>query len=140
MQIDSKELRRLSNLEISRYAGQLDAIRGKDEILVGLLAETPVEVVMVAEEGVCNGTLYNICKRRTGRHKSFALLRGEVIGELAQRFEPPCWNLLSVLFDGIYVGEPEDLYNLRAGEPQGVIYNLKGLGTKLADVKFLKRE
>ena len=39
--------------------------------------------------------------------------------------------------DGVYVGEPEDLYNIRAREPEGVMYPIAGIGTKLADVKFL---
>ena len=137
MDFSEANLRRLSNLEISRYAGELDSIQGEDGRLVELLARTPVEMTMIAESGVCDEKLYEICRKKVGRHDSFALLREKIVCDLAERLEPPAWNLLSVLLDGIYVGDPEDVYNLRSGEPNQVMYNLKGIGTKLAEVRFV---
>ncbi len=137
MPIDVRELRRLSNLELSKYAGELDALEGDDEMLVAILACSPLETKVVADKGICDAKLYKIGLQVQGEYETFAELRRKVMDKLSQTFQPPAWNLLSVLFDGIYIGEPEDLYNFRAGESQGIIYHIKGLGTKLADVRFL---
>ncbi len=137
MNPDSQTLERLSNLSLRQYSGDLAAIRGEDRQLHAQLMESPVEMRVIAQPGVCEEELYEICLQAIGRYPRFIDLRWRITRELSAKFEPPRWNLLSILFDGIFVGEPEDLLNHRNGNPSGVLYPTKGLGTKIAEVIFL---
>ncbi|MDD5193048.1 MAG: hypothetical protein PHF67_00520 [Candidatus Nanoarchaeia archaeon] len=137
MKIEPKELRRLSNLELSIFSGENLALEEWDLIHARALYQTPVEVTMIAEEGICDRGLYRLCLYFEGEHDTFAGLRVDISERLAQTFQPPNWMKLTVIFDGIYVGNPEDIYNSRAGQPELIQCPMKGLGTKLADITFL---
>ena len=139
MELDAEALTRLSTLELEMYAGKLSALAGEDMKKATRLKQLPVRVKLVAERGVCEDSLYDICSEVEGQHASFHELRMRVIGKLARDLNSPsspAWNLLPVLFDGIYVGEPEDLLGFRKGRSEP-LYPTKGLGTKLADIEFI---
>lgn len=138
MQVDKEILERLSGLELKQYAGDLRAIEGEDRILYERLFELPVEVRIVAHVGVCGDRLYQICNKFQGRHRSFEELRHQVVARLSTEFAPPGWNRLSVLFDGMYVGEPEDLLNYKQGNREGILNPIKGLGEKIAKITFIQ--
>lgn len=137
MNIDSKTLERLSNLELRQYAGELNAIVGKDRILFEELNESSVEVVMIAPREICDDRLYDICLSMHKKHEMFFMLRHRILDKLSKKYEELKAHLLTVLFDGIYVGEPEDLFNYRNGRQTRILYPTKGLGSKLADVTFI---
>ena len=60
------------------------------------------------------------------------------MNSLMKQADGPGWNLVSVLFDGIYVGEPEDIHNYRISSGRtSLLYPVKGFGVKIADVKFI---
>ena len=136
MNISHQELERLDNLELRQYAGDLDAIIGDDKKLYDQLMQSPVELMMTAPKGICENELFDICLSAQGRYSTFGELRRHIMQKLFTISKNPGFNLLSVLFDGIYAGEPEDLLNYRNNRPQGIFYPIQGLGEKLADVKF----
>jgi len=141
---DKKLLEKLGNLELECYAGVLSALRGYEEVYHRLFKE-PVEVKVVAPREACDERLYEICLRAQGKHDKFMDLRHKVVGELGGMAQDPGWNFLTVSFDGLYIGEPEDLVRHRADadvktlNPQIFmpLYPVKGLGIKAAEVTFL---
>jgi|SRR3989338_4510316 len=137
MNSDSQTLERLSDLDLRQYSGDLSAIRGEDRQLHARLMESPVEMRVTAQPEVCVEELYRICLSAIGRYPKFIDLRQMIMGELAAKFETSGWNLLSILFNGIFVGEPKDLLNHRNGNPSRVLYPTKGLGAKIAELRFL---
>ncbi|MBI4159360.1 hypothetical protein HY500_03840 [Candidatus Woesearchaeota archaeon] len=137
MNPDSQTLERLSYLNLMEYSGDLFAIRGEDRQLYSKLMESPVEMIVTAQPEVCVEEIYRICSGAVGGYRRFIDLRQRIMRELAAKFETPGWCLLSVLFNGIFVGEPEDLLNHRNGNPSRVLYPTKGLGAKIAELSFL---
>jgi len=139
--IDASTLDRLNNLELEQYAGNLNAFTKEDLIMRERLAATPIDVKMIEPRGVCDDELYDICSPFEGRQETFASLRQGIVDRLRREIEPILpffqWNLLTVLFDGVYVGEPEDLLDYRKGNEQGILPPIEGLGKKIADIKFL---
>ena len=137
MQIDPKTLDRLSQLDLEQYAGNFRAIQRNDNVLYNQLFEIPVNVRLTASRGVCENCLYDICVEAQGNHESFRDLRRKIDSSLAKRLESPRWQLLTVSFNGVYIGNPEDLLNFRKSRSEGIIYPTKGLGEKLAEVTFI---
>lgn len=147
MQIDYQTLERLSNLELRQYTGDLTAIVADDRVLYNELMESPVEVRVTAQRGLCEGGLYEICLSVQGRHKRFVDVRHAVINKYTRDMKPfekmvdagkvqsPC--LLTVLFDGIYVGDSEDLFTYRNGVSGRIWYPTKGLGEKIAEIVWV---
>lgn len=127
MVIDDDTLARLSLLDLYQYAG--DLILGENRKLYDELLELPVEVRVTAQRGICEGIFYEICLNAQGKYRRFGDLKKRIV----QRS-----NLLSVLFNGIYIGEPKDLLNLRRGNQARILHPMEGLGQKIADLKFLK--
>jgi len=135
--ITQKDLEKLSQLELELYAGNLRAFKGEDIKKRAILLNLPVKVEVTAGRGICDDTLYEICLKLRGKHKTFSDLRIKATDYCLQYFRYKIeWNLLSVLFDGIYAGEPEDLLNYRRGEGE-IFYPIKGLGRKIADILYL---
>lgn len=137
MTTDSQTLERLSNLELCQYAGDLGAIQEEDRGLYEKLTESPVEVVVTGGSGVCDDWLYEICLGVEGQYDTFLEVRKIVQDELRGVVGGPGWNLLTVSFNGIYVGEPEDLLNYRNGRTKSILYQTTGIGKKVADITFL---
>ena len=53
----------------------------------------------------------------------------------------PNWRMLSALFDGVYVGDPEDILNRRRyGDGSIPLYNVRVFGIKLAEIRFLGKD
>ncbi|MEN9626272.1 MAG: hypothetical protein RL557_600 [archaeon] len=141
MAVDHGTLERLSNLDLRVYVGDTNAIRGEDKRLYEQLMQTSVEVIMPSEagmsqQGTCEEPLYQICLGAQGVYNAFIDARQHVMGKLLREISGPGFNLLSILFEGIYVGEPEDLLNYRNGNSAGIRYPTKGLGNKLAAIRF----
>jgi len=136
MKFDSQTLERLSLLDLRQYSGDLTAIGEEDRKLSNWLFELPVVVLATAQREVCEDPLYNICFGAQGEYSHFFNVRQRVMQELSRLANGPGWNLLSVLFDGIYVGDPEDLLYHRCGEQKRILHTTKGLGEKLAEVTF----
>jgi hypothetical protein len=136
--MDAQTLERLSTLELRLYAGDLGAFGTNDWILRNELTEIPVEVRVIIEDGRCDDALYKLCEQVEGMHETFGKLREGITDALAKGLGNAGWNLLSVLFDGIYAGEPEDLLNHRTGGM--ILYPVKGLGEKIAEVTFLEKD
>lgn len=144
---DKGTLERLSNLELRQYAGNLNAISGEDATIYDMLVESPIKIKVTAQRGICEDELYDICLSLEGRHDRFIDVRHAIIESYIKKISPmqkmrdtgvaqsPC--LLSMLFDGIYVGDSEDLLNYRNNNQAGILYNTKGLGAKLAEVTFI---
>jgi len=148
--IDAKTLRDLSALQLDVYAGNIGKIFGEDGIIEKKLTETPVRAKVIAQEKDCDAGLYRVGLEIQGEYKSFKELRRAVVRHLQQLPSVPGsrvpglnipispeWNLISVLFDGIYIGEPEDLLNHWTGTGN-IFTDIKGLGEKLAEIEFLK--
>jgi len=55
--------------------------------------------------------------------------------EETSKVQSPC--LLTVLFDGIYIGDPEDLLNYRKDSQAKIWYPTKGLGEKVDGIEFI---
>ena len=108
MDLNEELLQKLSDLELELYSANISDLGELDYLRENLL-NTPVEMKVTAEKGICEDQLYDICLKYQGEHDSLATLRLSIANELANQFAPPGWNMLSVLFDGVYVGDPEDL-------------------------------
>lgn len=139
-QLRNRTLAAMSKLLLEFYSGNLYAFGVSSRRLNEQLKKQPVEVSVIAEKGACENELYHICKEAEGKYEKFSDLTRKITEALAKGEVRPSWNLLSVLFDGIYVGEPEDLRNYRNGETASIIYPTKGLGEKIARIKFLPRD
>ncbi len=139
MRINDCTLERLSRLELKRYAGDLRALSGEDLRLYKELMISPVQVKVIIERGICEDAIYEICVKAEGEYNKFKDLRHKIIRELSRNAQAPGWDLLSVLSDGIYVGEMEDLLNYRYGNQTGILYPTKGLGEKIAQVIFINK-
>lgn len=139
--ITSETLERLSNLDLQQYAGNLEALRETDRLIYERLMHSPVEVKVTAQrEGVDRG-LYEACLELQGSCVKFEELRRKAMMMLSRRSHSPVgWNLLSVLFNGIYIGDPEDLLNYRTGRQEGILYPVEGLGKKVAEVRFVRSD
>ena len=138
MEIETQTLSRLSHLELRQYAGELNAIAGEDTRLFGSLLSSPVEVTVAAEKGICDDRFYEICLKSQGKYGKFVDVRHKVTQDLsAQSTNPNCWNLLTVLFDGVYVGDPEDVLYWRENQKKKILFPIQGLGKKVAEVKFV---
>lgn len=138
-QLGDEALQTMSKLLLKFYSGNLSAFEGSCGKVVEQLRKRPIEVKVIAKKGVCEDRLYEICQAAQGKYEKFSDLTGKITEALAKGSARPDWNLLSVLFDGIYIGEPEDLLNYRSSELDGVIYPTKGLGEKISQIKFLPR-
>jgi len=130
-------LKRLSMLDLKRYAGNLNVLKKDDARLYEQLMTSPVNVKVVADKGICEDKLHEICQRSQGKHETFRSLRQKIEDQLFKIQHSLGWNLLTVSFDGIFVGEPEDLLNHRDGRQEGIMYPIKGLGEKIAEVEFV---
>ena len=139
MIVSAEELRKLDALGLKEYAGDTAALHGEERKTYDALMKTPVDVRLIAEEGVCHDSLYRICRDAEGIYISFGALRRHVDSQLTaeRRYYMLNWRMLSVLFGGIYVGDPEDLLNHRAGIERGILYPTRGLGKKVSHVRFL---
>ena len=135
MEVDNQTLERLSNLTLEEYAGNLAAFEGDDAETYVKLMESPVEVKVTAQKGTCEDNLYEICLKAQGKYKRFLDLRRKITTELVEEIKG--FNLMSVLFDGIYVGEPEDLLNHRNDSQAEILYPVEGFGEKIAEVIFV---
>ena len=135
MEITPSTLAVVSNLELRRYAGDLEAIDEYHQTLLNELSQLPVRVEITAPRGICEDELYGLVLRTHASYQRFSDLRIEVCDN---SLNSRAIIMLSVLFDGIYVGEPEDLLHFRRGERREIMYPTKGLGAKLADVRFIE--
>src|SRR3989344_8646168 len=126
---DDLTLRRLSNLELRQYAGDLDALMGDNRNLFEKIARDPVSVRLIVEDGDINPDFYAVIKDLEGKYPSFIELRRKTIKLLATRFDGLGWNSLTCLFDGVFIGEAEDLWFHR--EDRGTsMYPVEDLGKK----------
>jgi len=121
--------------ELRQYAGE-QFITGELADVWEHLGYYPVEVRMCASRGACDDRLYAICQSVAGSGRTLKAVRQYVVSQLYQIATDPDCNLLSVLFTGIYVGEPEDLLNHWRGSDD-IFYPTTGLGKKIADIHFL---
>ena len=142
------KLEKLSNLELRKCVRDVNGVSKEDiDLYVELynkLLKSPVEVNITAQRGLCEDHLYELCLSLQGRYKEFVYSRYK-LGELYREFmfkklsennnPGPC--LVSVLFNGIYIGHYKDLLNYRKGNSEKLLYSTKGLGEKIAEVIFL---
>lgn len=136
--INYKTLKRLGDLELRRYAGDLTTIIEEDRALYEKLLRSPIEIKMTAPKGICDDKLYEICSSVVGKHERFSIARIKLINNYAKEtgeLDKLC--LLSMLVNGIYIGHPLDLLNYKNNKPQEIIYPIKGLGQKIAEINFL---
>ena len=138
MRIDRKTLERLAYLDLKLYAGDLGAFIKEDYELREALMVSPVEVKLISARDICDDSLYTVVERFVGRYEKFQDLRYGLTKELIATLPVPAgYNLLTSLFNGIYIGDPEDVLNFRLQRGDKIMYPVKGLGEKLADVIFL---
>ena len=73
-----------------------------------------------------------------GQYGRFLDVRNEVHRDFMESAHPQLCPVapVSILVSGIFVGEPEDLLNFRKNRGT-IMYPTKGLGEKLADIRFL---
>jgi hypothetical protein len=141
MILDSALLKRLSTCELRVYAGQLDALCAEDLAISNSLKVQPVVVNMTQPRLGCDERLYDICAEMAGSHKTFLELRQRVMNSLVSKARffgnYNGWNLLTVAFDGIQLGDSKDLLKRRIyGEGLKPLYPIEGFGLKLAEVRF----
>ena len=130
-------VQKLGMFDLRLYAGDLTALQGEEARMHEALMMHPVVVRVTASPGVCDADLYDIVKEVEGRHDRFEIVRQTVMGRLAKDSEKGSgWNLLAVLFEGIYVADPEDLLNRRLGREYAILHRVKGFGEKVAEIDF----
>lgn len=150
MQIDQATIDCLSDLELELYTGNsFDGIKKEREIR-NKLHRLPVRIKVNLGESFCDDLLYRICKGLASREfTTIQELKGR-LGSLSMSVIPQLdtsnWvqkiapTLFTTLFNGVYVGEPEDVYNHRKGNKSKIWHPVKGLGLKIAEIEFLSYE
>jgi hypothetical protein len=136
MNINPKTLEKLSAVTLLSYAGIPSALSLDERRIMNLLSKVPVVVNPLEFVEGFDNELYNIAFGLQGRHDNLMDLRASADHALMDRYPGPGFRRLSILFDGIYLGEPEDLLNFRKGNPREVMYEIRGLGSKVSDIIF----
>ncbi len=143
-QLPPEELTRLSNLELEVYAtGSNEHIGLADLVLMEQLNQTRVAIHTNQVQGSCADILHKIGVTNGGIYPSFIQARQAIVASLVAHLQPPAWNMLSVVYDGIYVGDPEDMYEYRKAPISGSFtpaYQVVGFGIRLGEVIFLDHE
>jgi len=110
METNPEVLRRLDDLELQRYAGEIKTFPDREESLYQELMMSPVKVKVTAPIEVCAARFYQFCLNVQGEYDDFKQVRLKVSQESMQEFDRMA---LSVLFEGIYEGDPEDVMCVR---------------------------
>lgn len=134
MPVDTDVLEDLSREELEVYSGNSSARTPESRKRWESLMCSPVRMKVCAGRDECDENLWDLCLRMQGRHEQFMDLRVKINDELMKRYPQ---FMLTVVFDGVYIGEPEDLRNLRAENGQRVMYEVKGFGRKVGDIEFV---
>ncbi len=135
MTIAEEEISRLTRLELALYADRPVPISIEDNRLFEQLKASPIEVVVDNRRNGYAPELHALVSRLAGQYPDFMDLRVMVSRELAQLGNG---FALSVTYDGVYIGKPHDLYfHLSHEEPEMPVSHFKGLGKKVADVRFI---
>ena len=152
----------LSDLELRAMDGQSDAFSVFQNPDYQRLFGSPVQVLPIGLDGV-DVDLARIVESIGGAHVRFEYVRHEVQSRLLERCRErgtPGWMALTVLFNGIYVGDASDILLVRRGaqpldfgrmettsveyrEGHTHIVHAKGdykvpakIGVKVAEIKF----
>ena len=133
---DEDTIKRISELALQVHAGNLQALAGRDLEIYCRLSKLPVSVKITTRKGTCEDLVYDICFKAQGRYESFHYLKGKINGEVADIMNHPTARLLTVLPDGIFVGEARDLKDFRRDPKAKLVYPIVGVGEKLAEVWF----
>jgi len=154
--ISSIEIRkRLGQLELEEYAGNLGAFSSEDKTIHEQLMRMPVEMRRIPLKKECDGSLVALCSELAGKYESLIDLRIKIIEAYTTRRKPlekmqtlgamqsPC--LFAILVDGLYLGDPEDILNKRkqiangSMTPPEIWYPIQGLGEKIAEIIFSEK-
>jgi hypothetical protein len=101
--------------------------------LMNNLYTLPVNVNVVADTESFDPDLHLVLLDLKSLYPTYVDLRRDVSDRCLNAFKV---DMLSVLYDGIYAGNPEDLYNFREGNNTEIEHPVEGLGLKLADINF----
>ncbi len=136
---DGEKLRKLSMIDLQAYAGDTVAqkICRKDQLFFHLRFNVPVQLKPIINISDCDAGLYNICVGLKNEYTNFDSVRKAVEEGLGKVVQDIPFDRLTVLFEGIFIGNPEDVLDQRTGKSE-VMYPMKGLGTKAVEVKFLE--
>ena len=134
--MDTLVKEKLNKYELANYSGNFSELeKGYAEIYLRLV-NSSVRVRLLDDVDADEG-LIEICRKLEGRYEAFYMVREKAMEMLAEGKRKIGWNLLTVLFDGIYIGDPEDIWNLRNGKKP--LYSVDGLGKKIAEINFLEK-
>ncbi len=140
-----RSLQELSQLELECYAGKTDARDVAASAEHRLVMEKPATMRVTAKPDVVPEAIYEICKRLEGSYTSLLALRNAVFVTYMEQclsLEDPTPRSpvgITVLPDGVYAGDPEDIYYQREQEENflgRIRYPIKGLGEKIAEVQL----
>ena len=140
MAVGNETIAKLSELSLEEYDGNLDAVlKQGDKKTYENLMYSPVRITLNRQGDICEGRLYEIVASMSGEHTTFEHVRREMDNRLLQKLEriPSDWRLITVLFEGIYIGDPQDLLNHRLNNGEAISYPIKGFGEKIASIEFL---
>jgi len=144
MQITRELLDKLSYLHLKEYAKQIDKLDRVMELFNSALMNRSVNVKKVMPIDYCDRGLYGLAleAQRDGPFMNFAEMRTFFHTGLSRVYaEPlpsplPPYIRLSILPNGIWVGQPDDLLAYLEERREDIKHNEKGLGKKLAEVIF----
>ena len=139
MNVDLSILRRLNALELESYAGKEPLITQEDLELREQLYQLPTKLTLVQPSPEYPLELKRIVTTyaEQDRHEKFIRMREKIMRDLMEKTSTPS-NLLTVLFGGIYVGEPEDFRNYILNSQSELLYPVQGFGQKVANIEFIQ--
>jgi hypothetical protein len=133
----------LNALQLEYYAGNTNLGSREEWALYHQLHSEPVQVETVTPTPLyaplLKGIVSEIAKK--SRYSSFKELKLDVFQRTSLIINNPLdlGSSLTVLFGGIYIGDPEDVRNFFHNPESSSLYPVKGLGSKVINVVFIDR-
>ena len=133
--MDPLTLDELSMFQLKRYNRETPKITPKGQQQYDALERSPVRVSITSDQEICDSDIYNACLQVQGHHLSFSQLREKLSTILSEAKEIPDPEILTVLFEGIFIGNPQNL-EIYMTTDNPLPPTPRGLGKKLAEIDF----
>lgn len=141
MEIDKTYIPILAHHDLQRAVTGKETISADGKRVYQQLLDSPVEVALIKDVSGIDSNVVDISSRLAGSYSKFSEVK-EKLNEIYYlgNTQNPSFSEqfpLSVFFDGIYAGNPIDLYKSIKGEARSAKNAVKGAGKRVARISFL---
>ncbi|MBI3334088.1 hypothetical protein HYZ97_01250 [Candidatus Pacearchaeota archaeon] len=138
MELSSGEIEQVNKSILDMYTGRIEIERLPKEFLpiFERMHKLPVNMALAESIGI-DSRLVKLIRANQGIHSSYDKLKCKLNVKLMDLFPGPGFTRLTMLYNGVYVGEPEDFLAYLEDRSEDILYPLEGLGKKVGDVVFI---